>query len=112
MTTSRRYSVSISDNADEDLRTIANHVLRERSRDEAIALIDAIRGKIDTLEQFPNRGAVPEEVRAMGVSDFRQLFTGPYRIFYYVEKQRVTITMIADGRRDIVALLRERLTSD
>jgi len=106
-----RFAVAISARADQDLRNIADYVARERSLDEAIGLIDAILGKIDSLEQFPNRGSIPEEVRVFGEPDFRQTFLGPYRIFYLIEDKRVSITMIADGRRDILALLRQRLTS-
>lgn len=107
-----QFSVSMSATADQDLRTLADYVARERSIDEAVELVDAIRIKIDTLEQFPNRGSIPEEVRAFGEAEFRQIFVGPYRIFYLVEHRQVTITMIADGRRDIIALLTQRLTSD
>ena len=106
-----RFLVSISAKAEQDLRTLADFVARDRSIDDAIELVDSIRLKIDTLEQFPNRGSIPEETRALGETDFRQIFVGPYRIFYLVGDRQVTIFLIADGRRDMVALLTQRLTS-
>ena len=106
-----RFLVSISAKAEQDLRTLADFVARDRSIDDAIELVDSIRLKIDTLEQFPNRGSIPEETRALGETDFRQIFVGPYRIFYLVGGRQVTIFLIADGRRDMVALLTQRLTS-
>lgn len=105
------YTVSMSAKADQDLRTLADYVARERSLDDAVALVDTVRGTIESLEQFPNRGSIPEEVRAFGETDYRQVFVGPYRIFYLVEDNHVTITMVADGRRDIFELLKRRLTS-
>lgn len=106
-----RFLVSISAKAEQDLRTLADFVARDRSIDDAIELVDSIRLKIDSLEQFPNRGSIPEETRALGETDFRQIFVGPYRIFYLVGHRQVTIFLIADGRRDMVALLTQRLTS-
>ena len=105
------FIVTISSNAEEDLRAIADFVARERSLDEAIALVDSITVKIDPLERFPMRGPVPDEVRSFGEDDFRQMFVGPYRIFYVVEDQKVTIVMVADGRREMFALLRQRAST-
>ena len=105
-----RFVVSISIKADQDLRTLADYVARERSIDDAVELVDSVRLKVDTLEQFPNRGSIPEEVRALGDNDVRQIFVGPYRIFTLVGDRHVTIFLIADGRRDMVALLTQRLT--
>lgn len=79
------YTASMSAKADQDLRTLADYVARERSLDDSVALVDAVRGKIEALEQFPKRGSVPEEVRAFGEADFRQVFVGRYRIFYLVD---------------------------
>lgn len=104
-----RFLVSISAKAEQDLRTLADFVARDRSIDDAVELVESIRLKIDTLEQY--RGSIPEETRALGETDIRQIFIGPYRIFYLVGDRQVTIFLIADGRRDMVALLIQRLTS-
>ena len=109
--TSDHYTVSKSAKADHDLRTLADYVARGRSLDDAVALVDAARGKIEALEQFPKRGSVPEKGRAFGETDFRQVFVGRYRILHLVENNKVTITMVADGSRDIFALPKRRLTS-
>ena len=79
------YTASMSAKADQDLRTLADYVARERSLDDSVALVDAVRGKIEALEQFPKRGSVPAKVRAFGETDFRQVFVGRYRIFYLVD---------------------------
>jgi len=41
--------------------------------------------------------------------DYRETFFKPYRIIYSVEGTRVDVYMIADGRRDMQALLSRRL---
>ena len=104
-----RYEVAISNAAERDLRRIAQYIADARSLDEALAPVDKVTEKIDSLEQFPERGAVPKEVRELGIGEYRQALIQPYRIFYWIEGRTVTIVMIADGRRDIESLLQERL---
>jgi toxin ParE1/3/4 len=104
-----RFTVAISERAEQDLRRIANYHAEHRSLDEAIALVGKVRAKIASLEEFPERGAIPVEIRALGIGDYRQTLIRPYRIFYLVNAATVTVVMIADGRRDLDSLLSERL---
>ncbi len=103
------FTVSITGRAERDLHGIADYYAENYSLDEALALIDTFRVKIATLEKFPERGAIPNEVRSLGIRDFRQAIVPPFRIFYLVDAQTVSVVMIADGRRDIESLLRQRL---
>jgi toxin ParE1/3/4 len=43
------------------------------------------------------------------VRDYRQAFFKPYRLIYRVEAGRVYVYLIADGRRDMQAILQRRL---
>jgi toxin ParE1/3/4 len=52
---------------------------------------------------------VPQELQALGISDFRQLLLAPYRLIYRVAGDTVYVFVIADGRRDMQALLERRL---
>ena len=104
-----RYKVSISTKAEHDLRRIALYYAENRSIDDAEALLDSIIGQISSLERYPERGPIPDEVRTLGIGDYRQAIVHPFRIFYLVDQDRVTIVVIADGRRDIVSLLADRL---
>ena len=61
------------------------------------------------LERFPHRGAIPAELERLGIGDFRQTLLAPYRIVYRVVADSVYIMLIADGRRDLQALLERRL---
>jgi toxin ParE1/3/4 len=61
------------------------------------------------LRTFPLRGGVPNELDALGVRDYRQLLSRPYRIIYHFDDKVVDILMIADGRRDMQTLLTHRL---
>jgi toxin ParE1/3/4 len=46
----------------------------------------------------------------MGNRSYRQIFFKPYRILYRIRANTVTVALIADGRRDMAALLARRLT--
>lgn len=107
---SSKFKVSISRLAERDLRQIAFYISEHGGPEEAIKLIEAIENKIASLEGFPERGGIPSEIRSLGLSKYRQTLLSPYRIFYRVGRDAVTITLIADGRRDILTLLRDRLS--
>jgi len=61
------------------------------------------------LSEFPERGAYPKELLALGVREYREIFFKPYRIIYRVLDKNVYVLLIADGRRDMQSLLQRRL---
>jgi toxin ParE1/3/4 len=95
--------------ADADLENIHSYYVGEGSGSYAKALLQKFAAKIDSLEQFPFRGNVPRELDALGIRDFRQVTIPPYRIVYQVVGDVVQILLVADGRRDMQALLEARL---
>jgi len=62
-----------------------------------------------SLAEFPERGAYPSELLALGIQEYRELFVHTYRIIYRVINQSVYVLLIADGRRDMQQLLERRL---
>ena len=71
--------------------------------------IDRIESAIAALARFPARGAYPAELLALGIREYRETFFKPYRILYRIQDKRVYVYLIADGRRDMQALLARRL---
>ena len=57
----------------------------------------------------PLRGAIPKELRSLGIHEYRQVFFKPYRVVYRVLNDRVVIYLITDGRRNMQSLLARRL---
>jgi len=45
----------------------------------------------------------------VGLREYREIFFKPYRIIYRVMADNVYVMVIADGRRDMQALLQRRL---
>lgn len=104
-----RFEVELTQGAEGDLETIYDYLTDHRSMDAAETLLDAFLEKISTLERHPERGSVPKELEALGVREFRQILLDPYRLIYRVIGSKVVILVIADGRRDMQALLERRL---
>lgn len=103
------FQVSLTLGAQHDLESLHRDTLERRSPAQAAALLDDIEGAIDTLETLPDRGAVPSELAALGVRDYRQMVVSPHRIIYRVIDTTVYVMVIADGRRDMQSLLERRL---
>lgn len=103
------YVVELTEGAERDLEALHAYVAEHRSIAEADALLDDLMVKVELLEQYPDRGNVPKELDALGMRDFRQILLLPYRLIYRVIGNMVFILVIADGRRDMTALLEQRL---
>lgn len=105
----RSYAVRITEDAERDLESLYDYVAEHRSPENAADLLDAIERKFRSLAEFPERGGVPKELEGLGQGDCRQILLLPYRIVYRLIGDTVFIYLIADGRRDVQALLRRRL---
>lgn len=92
-----------------DLEDIINFRIAQQGEDAGDALLDTLVGRATALCQFPRRGARPKELEGQGEDEIRQIVSGLYRIIYDVQADHVLIVLIADGRRDMQRLLRERL---
>jgi toxin ParE1/3/4 len=64
---------------------------------------------VESLAIFPERGAYPPELLALGIREYRQTYFKPYRVIYRLLGKKVFIYLIADGRRDMQSLLAWRL---
>lgn len=107
-----RFEVLLTAGAVRDLEELDDWIARHDSPAKAAYVVDRIESAISALSRFPERGARPRELLALGISDYRETLFKPYRILYYVAGKRVYVTLIADGRRDLQALLGRRLVRD
>ena len=72
-------------------------------------VLEQIEKAFSRLSEFPERGAYPKELLALGIREYREIFFKPYRIIYRVMDKNVYVLLIADGRRDMQTLLQRRL---
>ena len=103
------FEVRLTADAVRDLEEIDDWISRHDSPARAAHVAANIEAAITALKHYPQRGRHPTELLALGIRDYRETFFKPYRIVYTVEGKRVYVSLIADGRRDLQALLARRL---
>ncbi|HOH50195.1 MAG TPA: type II toxin-antitoxin system RelE/ParE family toxin [Candidatus Hydrogenedentes bacterium] len=105
------FDVLLTEDALRDLEDITAHIAAHDSPQAARRVLDKISDAVTRLSEMPDRGNVPPELLETGIRDYREVRFKPYRILYVVIERRVHILLIADGRRDLRALLERRLLS-
>jgi toxin ParE1/3/4 len=90
--------IVFSDEADADLLHILTY-LAERNRLAALALAKVFNARIENLVRFPFIG----RDRSAFSQDLRSIVVENYVVFYRIQKERVLIVRVLDGRRDIEA---------
>ncbi len=104
-----RYEVLLTAGAEQDLESIYDYIADFDCTANADFVLDQLLKIANSLEAFPERGAYPKELIALGIRDFRQTAFKPYRFIYRVVGRKVYIHLIADGRRNMQSLLARRL---
>ena len=103
------HVVRWSADAEHDLEAIADYIAEHDSLEHAQYVIDKILDAAGSHTTLPDNGNYPKELEAFRNREFRQIFFKPYRLIYQVAGKHVTVMLVADGRRDMPALLAKRL---
>ena len=103
------HEVVLTADAAADLVEIVDWIAAHDSPVKAAHVLERIEAAVASLGRFPRRGPHPAELLALGIQEYRETFFKPYRIIYHVENKRVSVSLLADGRRDMQPLLERRL---
>lgn len=103
------FQVFLTDDASRDLEELYDYIESHDAPEKADYVLDQIEKAFSGLSENPERGAWPKELLAVGLREYREIFFKPYRIIYRVMSENVYVMVIADGRRDMQALLQRRL---
>jgi len=103
------FEVLLTADAVRDLEEIHGYIARHDAPAKAEHVLGRIEAVIASLAAFPERGAYPRELLAVGIREYRETHFKPYRVIYRVVGAHVYIYLIADERRDMQALLTRRL---
>lgn len=101
--------VSLTKGAERDLEEIYLYIAEHDSRRSADHVLNRLVHATDALRTSPDRGSHVNELRSLGISEYRQIFFKPYRLIYRVHANQVIVYVVADGRRDMASLLARRL---
>jgi toxin ParE1/3/4 len=108
-TTKPAYEVLLTQGAEQDLESLYDYIADHDSTANATAVLDQLMKVVASLALHPERGTYPKELRAVGIREYRQTWCKPWRLIYRINANHVIIYLIADGRRDMQALLTRRL---
>jgi toxin ParE1/3/4 len=103
------FAVLLIDDAAHDLDELYDHIARHDAPEKADYVLEAIEKAFARLSEFPERGAYPKELLALGIREYREIFFKPYRIICRIMDKNVYVLLIVDGRRDMQTLLQRRL---
>lgn len=104
-----RFEVLLTEDAERDLEDLYRYIAKFDSAKNADHVLERLLEVSESLATSPERGSQPNELRSLGIQEYRQVFFKPYRVIYRVLDKRVVIYVIADGRRDMQSLLSRRL---
>ncbi len=104
----KRYAVRWAALAREDLDRIMSFIANN-SVPDALKVADTIETLANSLRTLPGRGRVVPELERHGIREWLQVTEPPWRLIYRIDKRRVEIVALLDGRRNLEDLLFERL---
>lgn len=103
------YQVLLTDDAAYDLEALYDYIETHDAQEKADYVLDKVEEIFLSLADNPERGTYPNELLAVGLREYREIYFKPYRIIYQISSQSVYVMVIADGRRDMQSLLERRL---
>jgi toxin ParE1/3/4 len=103
------FKVLLTNDAARDLDELYDYIALHDAPRKADHVLEQIEKAFSKLSEFPERGAYPKELLALGIREYREVFFKPYRIIYRVMDKNVYVLLIVDGRRDMQPLLQRRL---
>ena len=103
------FTVLLTTDAARDLGGLYDFIALHDAPRKADYILEQIEKAFSKLSEFPERGAYPKELLALGIREYREIFFKPYRIIYRVMDKNVYVLLIVDGRRDMLSLLQRRL---
>lgn len=104
-----RREILLTRDAERDLEDLVSFIAESDSPTAAQHVLDRLIEATASLVTHPERGSQPRELRSVGIREYRQVFFKPHRIIYRVFDAQVIVYVVADGRRDMQALLARRL---
>ena len=106
------YRLLLTDDASRDLEELYDYIDSHEAPGKADYVLNQLENVFTSLSENPQRGTYPKELLAAGLREYREIYFKPYRIIYRVISKCVYVMVIADGRRDMQALLQRRMLQD
>ncbi|MBQ3655599.1 MAG: type II toxin-antitoxin system RelE/ParE family toxin [Bacteroidales bacterium] len=100
--------IIVSRFADDDLNEIIEYYY-SLSKNYVQKTIELFEHNIKSLKDFPERGRFVPELERQGITKFRELIQGNYRIVYEINNDIVIVHTIIDSRRNFEQIIFSKL---
>lgn len=104
----KEFNVIWAQTAAEDLENIILFIA-ENSPDTALNILKKIKGKVSTLNSFPQRGRVVPELQDHAILIYRELIIPPWRVMFRISESKVYVLSVLDSRQNVEDILLKRL---
>ena len=101
--------VEVSPFAQDDFNEIIEYY-SSHSQDYVETTISEFEENVMSLQQHPKSGRIIPELERQGITQYRELIQGYYRIVYKISKDKVVILTVIDGRRNFEEIIIEKLS--
>jgi len=105
----KTFRVVIAKEAEADINSIYDFIAATDDPQQAEEIENRLFSVIMSLEKSPLRGRIPPEMLRIGITEFREIQSPPWRIFYYVDDDLVGIVAVIDAHRNVTEHLYRRL---
>jgi len=95
--------------AEQYLKQLKSYMIKQFGFTTWQASYQKIQESIHFIQTFPQSGKIPEELEKLNLYQYRQVISGINRIIYEIRQQTIYIHIICDTRKDMNALLMQRL---
>lgn len=92
-----------------DLKELRRYILKRFGKNTWQDSYSQIKNAVKTIADFPGSGNIPDELRNLGLMQYRQILAGMNRMIYEKRNNTVYIHIVCDTRRDLRTLLMTRL---
>ena len=101
--------VEVSPFAQDDFNEIIEYY-SSYSQDYVETTISEFEENVMSLQQHPKSRRIIPELERQGITQYRELIQGYYRIVYKISKDKVVILTVIDGRRNFEEIIIEKLS--
>ncbi|WP_294430374.1 type II toxin-antitoxin system RelE/ParE family toxin [uncultured Treponema sp.] len=101
--------VVVSQFAEDDLNEIVEYYF-SLNQNYVSKVISEFESNVMSLKEHPKSGRIVPELDKQGISQYRELIQGNYRIVYEISDDKIIVHTIIDGRRNFEDLIISKLS--
>ena len=101
--------ILLTEFAERDMQSICDYFSVNQQENRIESFHVQMENVFRRIALDPEVGSWPEELLKMGILDYREIYSHPYRVFYQYENNAAEILLIVDAHRDLEMLLETRI---